>query len=130
MNITVTHYLTEQDFIYVITTALEGGSNYWYMLDTDQFKANLPAKTEECTALSERIGKALYNDPEFKLPVEDKEEPGAILGYATQESCKKAFEKLNIDNPLRLISIIEGQYDAADADHFFQLAVMGKLLGE
>ena len=114
----------------IIVTALEGGSNYWYLINTDEFKKELPSSDEP---LSIRIAGALYNDTPFKLNVYDIEsgdedyEDKELLGVVTYESCKKAFDIMAKDYSYRLSNFINESYDADDADVFFQLATMGEV---
>jgi hypothetical protein len=119
------HY---EHFESVIVTALEGGSNYWYQLFTDDYKPTLSPRTEKRVAISERIAWSLYTDPSFKLPVYDVENPEDLLGTVTQASMFKAFQIAEKDYPEAYKHIMEEEYDAADADILFQLATMGELV--
>ena len=113
----------------VIITALEGGSNYWYQLYTDDYINQLPARTEKRNSITERISYALYTDPQFKLPVYDVENPDDLLGTITQVSMFKAFEIAKNKYPDPYNHITEQQdYDTSDADILFQLATMEKLV--
>ncbi len=131
MTVTITKTIERQDFIYLMDCAFAGGSNYWYMLDEKDYQDQLPKNTD---CLSERIAKALYDNPEFKLPVYDIEtldendENGDLIGTCTQASCIKAFELLALEHGATLQAILDKSYDAGDADTYFQLAVMGEVV--
>lgn len=112
----------------VIITALEGGSNYWYQLFTDDYRDQLVPKTEKRPAFSERIAESLYSKPDFKLPVYDVENPEELLGIVTQASMFRAFEIAEKDHTTAYEHIMEEEYDASDADILFQLATMGKVV--
>jgi hypothetical protein len=112
----------------VIITALEGGSNYWYMIRNEDYIPQLSPKNPQKPALSERIAYALYTDPKFKLPVYDIENPKDFLGTVTQGSMYRAFELVEKNYLNVYIHIMEEQYDVTDADIIFQLATMGKLV--
>ncbi len=112
----------------VIVTALEGGSNYWYQLFTDDYRDQLAPRDEKHQAFSERIAWSLYTNPSFKLPVYDVENPDDLLGTVTQASMFKAFEIAEKDFNQFYEHIITGEYDASDADVLFQLATMEKLV--
>jgi len=114
----------------VIIGALEGGSNYWYMLFNEDYRDQLGPKNPNKPALSERIAFALYTNPKFGLPVydaESEEDDPELLGTVTQESMYRAFEIAKEDYPDIYERVIEGQEDASDADVIFQLATMGEL---
>jgi hypothetical protein len=125
---TIETKITQTTLEDAIITALEGGSNYWYQLNTDEFKKDLPSP-ERC--LSERIGEALYNNPDFKLNVydlesEDEDNP-ELLGTVTQASCVKAFQLMAEKHSDAFGNLMSENYDANDADIFFQLATMGEV---
>ena len=125
----VTTTIDEQTFIDVILTALEGGSNEWYWLDEIEF----PEWVNPKLFFSEKVGQALYANKGWTVPVYDKEEwtyedSGEALGILSYESCQKGFDLMSVDYPEELNRIITEQYDALDADIFFQLAVMGEIV--
>lgn len=120
MKINIPLEIGLDDFESVIVTALEGGSNYWYYLPQESWE-NLPLKDEP---LSIRIANALYNDPTFKLKVNDAENENDELGELTQESLIKAFQS----KPAETLDIINGDFDAFTADVLFQYAVMGEVV--
>ncbi len=119
-----------EHFENVIVTALEGGSNYWYMLYTEDYKPFLVPRTEQKPALSERIAISLYTNPKFKLPVYDIENPDDLLGEVTQASMFKAFQIAEKEYFFVWQHLVENteDFDATDADIIFQLATMGKVV--
>lgn len=124
---TIAQEITLSHFEDVIVTALEGGSNYWYLLNTDEFRSQLPEKAGTYNTLSEKISAALFNDANFKMPVRDIENEDEILGYCTRQSMMDAFEKTLQDRPEIFARFMDEGYDAGDADYVFQLAVMGTI---
>jgi hypothetical protein len=118
-----------EHFENVIITALEGGSNYWYMLYTEDYKPFLIPKTPQKPALSERIAGTLYSNPKFELPVYDAENPEELLGKVTQASMFKAFQIAEKDYFFVWKHLMENteDFDATDADIVFQLATMGEV---
>jgi len=129
-EISVKTKITEDQISAVIVGAMEGGSNYWYFVDTKEAKGLPPKKhdgsIDDC--LTMRISRALVNDPEFSLPVRDLENRDEVLGVLTPESMKKAFEIAATEYPDAFQNIIQENDDANDADILFQLAVMGELV--
>ena len=109
----------------IIVTALEGGSNYWYELDVDEFRKDL--ELEDGEPLSTRIAKSLFENPNFKMNVYDIEEPGEILGTVTQKSMLTAIETAYYDYNHIYNDMMEGTGDADTTDMLFQLATMGEI---
>ena len=125
----------------VIVGALEGGSNYWYLLDiTPKLRAQLMGENGQ--PLSSRIALTLYENPDFALPVYDLEtadpsygdfydsahdtgEP-ELLGHVTQASMLKAFSAEQLSDHVQ--DLREGCDDANTADCLFQWAVMGDVI--
>lgn len=120
-----TKKITKQDIIDLFVTALEGGSNYWYYLPT------IPAavreiKTETGMATSEAIGEYVLRGG--NIQVNDAEEEEEVLGTVDMDSLLDAIQKLKDDYPRVYENIIDEEYDAEDADIFFQLATMGEVV--
>ena len=126
-----TFEISREDFTNIIITALEGGSNYWYFLD----EINFPDGTPENKHLVEKIAWSLYNNQDWEgFPVYDVEEVetltnlGEPIGKISHASCQKAFELMFRDYGEALGHIISEEYDAGDADIFFQLACLGDVV--
>lgn len=117
--------ITEDHISGVITTSLEGGSNYWYLIDRDQLSG---ISEDRSIPLSERISKALSSNKSARVPIYDIENPDDLLGTVTQESLKKAFEKAAEEYPTSFNAIMNDTYDAIDADIVFQLATMNDVV--
>lgn len=114
--------VSQDDFENLIVTAMEGGSNYWYLIRGNKWRDQLPKETKD-EPTSVRIGRALYNDPTFELKVYDLEEPEELLGTVTQASMIKAF----INCKDEAAEMFDESYDAWTADTLFQWAVMGEV---
>lgn len=115
----------------LLVTALEGGSNYWYMFPEfrkvdgfEGFKDN-----NKGTPLSVIIFKWVDTGHEFQiLDYETEEEVGKL----TKSSMKDAFEKMKEDSPHQFNDLSgwdngETNWDAETADVWFQYAVMGEV---
>lgn len=110
----------------MLITAFEGGSNYWATLDkvdrTHFVKGD---------SLAENVARSVLSDKNYKLyvyDVESDEDELELLGTMTYASIEKAFNIMANEYPRRFSEIISGDYDADDADVFFQLAVMGEIV--
>jgi len=102
----------------LLVTALEGGSNYWYYLPNELPKQEGKSYIDAMLAFLEEGGSIQVND------WEDEEEK---LGELTWESAMKAFELMHEVQPHNYAALIEDNWDANDADVWFQLAVMGEV---
>ena len=106
----------------MLVGALEGGSNYWYMLgDLSEIKEYAEG---EPTAI--RIMKAVIDGKKFS--VLDAENPKDILGVFGMESIIKGEWLMTTKHPKHWADIIEENDDADTADVWFQLCVMGKIV--
>jgi hypothetical protein len=110
-----------------LCTAMEGGSNYWYMvgpMDRKHFIKGDP--------LVDNLTRSILADKKFALEVfdvesEDEEDP-ELLGKLTYDSIVNAFSIMSKDYPETLGNILSQNYDADDSDIWFQLAVMGEVV--
>lgn len=119
-----TKKITKQDIIDLFVTALEGGSNYWYYIP------KIPAgvrqiKTETGMATSEAIGEYILRGG--NIQINDAEDEEEVLGTVDMTSLLEAIDLLKSDYTHAYENIIDEEYDADDADIFFQLAVMGEV---
>lgn len=107
--------IKDKDIVDALCTALEGGSNYWYWIET------LPEFNNKIISLSENIIYYCLNDKN-NIEVFDVETMD-LLGYISKDS---------IYNGLKLF--IESYYkfdpamDANEADILFQYIVMGEVV--
>lgn len=112
--------VSQGDFVNLIVTALEGGSNYWYLI---RGWGSLSCKTAH-EPTTTRVGIELYTNPDYKLDVYDLENPDDLLGSVTQGSVLKALQ----ERQKQTSDLLNGEYDAETADILFQQAVMGELV--
>jgi len=113
-----------QRIIDLFVGAIEGGSNYWYLIDRNDY-ADL--KLEKKFAFSETIPYACLSNPDFKVPVRDLE-TNKVLGEVTREKIATGLYLMAKDHPRHFSDLIGGTDDASTADVFFQLVVMGKVV--
>ena len=111
-----------------LITALEGGSNYWYLLTKESEEKLWAIQKTADTALcpAECFVRGILNGELFDiLDVETDEN----LGVIDLASCHKAIELMCADgHTQRVTNIVNEQFDCWDADVFFQFAVMGELV--
>jgi len=118
--------ITKEQIADQLCTALEGGSNYWYMLgDVDRIYF------DKSLTLVDNLVRSFLVDKEYELNVydieSDEDEPD-LLGKVTYKSIGNAFTLMGAHYPKQLANIISGDYDADDADVWFQLATMGEVV--
>ena len=120
--------LSDELIIDIIVTALEGGSNYWYWIeDFEHIKNLFPPTERQITPRSIIIAKAIV-EKKAHLKIYEIDDNNELLGILNEESIKEAFLIMSKEYPMVYSKIIIGEYDASDADVFFQLAVMKKLV--
>lgn len=105
----------------LLITALEGGSNYWYYIP-DVIKTRKQSFSE---AVWETIASGL---PVDVYDVEGDEEERDFLGTITLDSIEDADKILNDEFEDVYNRIVEEQFDAEDADIWFQLIVMKEVV--
>lgn len=116
----------------LLTTALEGGSNYWYFINTEQAKAirkykqkSLERDPDYGDCFSSMMHTAMLNGE--KIFIQDIEDQDTNLGIFSSESILKGERILADKYKQTLGNILKEQDDTEDADIWFQLCVMGKV---
>jgi len=114
----------------VITTALEGGSNYWYYLPTSSVKAirNAVSRDEE-PCLSSAFSKALL-DRNVPIIITDAEDPAEEIGVASISTLEQRLGKLANDESYNWAFKAEmnEEGDAESSDIWFQYIVLGEVI--
>lgn len=122
LNIKGLNVLTADDVYNMLVGALEGGSNYWYLIDTEINKFVPELKGEPYV---DKLITAIQKGHPVKVVDVESED---FLGTLTADSWAKA-EKLMIEkHRSHFADVVGGNDDATTADVFFQLAVMGELI--
>jgi hypothetical protein len=130
--------ITADQIVDVFVTAIEGGSNYWYYILDIPNEVKQIMKSESL-AFSEACGKYVLNGGE--LIIYDVEEVGEMddvdefstqkpepLGHINMDSLLDAINVMKRDFPEMYENIVMDEYDAEDADVFFQIATMGEVV--
>lgn len=111
----------------LIITALEGGSNYWYILpestmdvldEVMETEGTDPASVRFCKAIE--LGKT--------LEVNDAEDPDTVLGSISTESIQKGLQTMAQKNLEHFMQMFTDGWDADTADVAFQYFVMNDLV--
>jgi hypothetical protein len=116
----------------LLTTALEGGSNYWYKIRTEipkitEFKTpeNLNDKGfQDCFA--NQMWEFAHNGN--NIEIEDAENEGEKIGDFNVKNIARGNALLLTKSKDVLSNIIAENWDAGDADVWFQLVVLGDIV--
>lgn len=109
----------------VLVTALEGGSNYWYLINEENDEKIRNATPElEGQPFVDRLIKTVID---LKIPIEihDLEDEEEKLGEITVENIQRG---LNLYANSRGSFDLEDDMDASEADVLFQFIVMGEIV--
>jgi hypothetical protein len=100
----------------VLITALEGGSNYWYMIENDTKGDYLKTFLNDGLLISNRM---ILND----YPEEEYTEQLVTLSYL-----RKVIKEFQCKKPFAYSEIKNENFDAGDADQFLQIAIFGEVI--
>ena len=121
--------ISDQIIEYIIVTALEGGSNYWYLIHDDayqQIKEKTPKKFKG-EPLSIKFFRCIIAGQTLAIhDIED--EDSEALGQISKASIRKGLEIAANEYPEALGEFIAGNGDANTADVLFKLFVLGEVV--
>ena len=126
MKLKVELELTHETFENIIVTALEGGSNSWYLLGDIKgipMREEMPNK-----APSERIAYGLWHNKDSEVSILDLEDEDELLGTLTYNSVRERMQIACDDYLEEMNMMISEDYDAWTADTLFQVLVMGEVV--
>lgn len=114
----------------VFTTAIEGGSNYWYFLSDDAIRIIrevVPAN--EDPYLSSAIFKAFF-DKGAIIPINDAENEEDVLGYLDRSKVQDRLQALAEDDGYKwaLETEMSENGDAESSDVVFQYLAFGEVV--
>lgn len=111
----------------VFVTALEGGSNYWYLINEVNHKRvrKLVPKSDDAYFATAMLTAILDHNAEIE--VHDLENPDEVLGVLKAETIQERLEDLDthLDYRWALVAEEEGTGDAETSDIVFQYLVLG-----
>ena len=96
----------------LLITALEGGSNYWYILKTIPMNA-------------ERLLARVYDGESFT--VYDAENNNEIVGEVNKATIKKGKKLFKEKEKEHYLNAMNDEWDAETSDVFFQFVVLGQI---
>lgn len=108
--------LTRENVVDLLVTALEGGSNYWYMITYQ------PDVLREGLDTEAKI-EYLLDHPEVYVNIEDLESHD-FLGKLCKKTIDEAKQQFKREYPDSYLDVLNEAWDADTADIFFQLVIM------
>lgn len=125
MQLQVKLNLEYETFENIIVTALEGGSNYWYILGN---REGIELHSKMHKTLSERIAHGLWHNKDARVDVLDLEDEEELLGTLTYDSVRERMQLATTNHLSEINAMISGDFDAWTADTLFQVLVMGEVV--
>ena len=125
--------MTQENLEYWLSGALEGGSNYWYLIINDYDRSGFDKKL--CTI--DNFAKSLLQTPNFSIKIydienfnedEDSDPNEALLGEISLANIIKGMELMEEKYKDMYDRLYSGDYDADDCDVWLQLIVMGDVV--
>lgn len=125
--------ITQENLEYWLSGALEGGSNYWYLIINDYDRSGFDKKL--CTI--DNFAKSLLETPNFSIKIydienfneeEDSDPNEALLGEISLANIIKGMELMEEKYKDMYDRLYSGDYDADDCDVWLQLIVMGDVV--
>jgi hypothetical protein len=104
----------------LLVAAFEGGSNYWYMINTDIKQYQTSGKFTE-----EWLKEMLAANGELEISDIETDEK---LGVVNAETLQRAWKLMREEHPEHFHNAVNENWDAETADVFLQLAVIGELV--
>lgn len=109
----------------LLTSAIEGGSNYWYLIKDKACDIINKYSKRECFV--EKMWDAILAGEEIEIhDIED--EDGDALGKISLVSIEKGEQIMAEKHASHFADIIDENDDACTGDVWFQLAVMGEIV--
>ena len=119
--------LTRQQRNYLLSSALEGGSNYWYFLSEETMTTIRKYKVSgDNNYVEDMMLKAVKAGE--NLAINDYESEDEILGYLNKESITKGEDIMFKDYGSHFAAILNESFDAETGDVWFQLCVLGDIV--
>lgn len=126
-TVTIRRAITYRQIADWFVTALEGGSNYWL----GRIKLQSEEHDFEDGAVNWYDNPATWRDPALKVRWISGEDPMDYRGYITHASLLEGIQKFADKYPGvfgQMSDAENGDYDAGDADLFFQMLTMGEVV--
>ena len=113
----------------VFVTALEGGSNYWYFINSENVKKIRDAVPKSVDPFFSTAILTAILDHGVEVEVCDAENPEEVIGVISAETMEERLADLekSKDYSWALQNEIDGEGDGNSSDVVFQYLVMGEV---
>lgn len=130
MKVSVYLELTRDVLENIFVTALEGGSNYWYLIEEEAIKKIREVVPDRNTPLSIALFEAVY-DHNIDVEINDLESPEDVLGVISMKTMPFRLQMCCMgehNNSWALLNEINENGDAVSSDIIFQYIVMNEVV--
>lgn len=127
MKISINIELTREVLEDIFVTALEGGSNYWYLIEEEAIKKVRSVIPDRSIPFSQALFSAVY-DFNTDVNINDIEEPEDVVGTISMKTMQDRIQLCcTEDNSWAILNEINENGDAVSSDIIFQYIVMGEV---
>jgi hypothetical protein len=126
----ITHTIKKSDIFSLIVSALEGGSNYWYMLEGKitptrwDFQDDPSNKTHYAGEYALNPGGALIISNDYARDEGEKK----VVKRLNLKTIKQGLQLMAEKYPSHFSDILSENADASTGDVFLQLCLFGELI--
>lgn len=130
MEITIKTTITREMLENIFVTALEGGSNYWYWINSEDIDQAFKLCESDSSRFitSEAIFKSVY-DYGMKFPIYDIESiDDGPIGLLDRDTFQQRLQLCSEEVPWSIQSEISDNGDSHSSDVVFQYLALGSLI--
>jgi len=130
MKVSINIELTREVLEDIFVTALEGGSNYWYLIGGKAVKKVREVVPDKSIPFSQALFEAVY-DHNIDVEIHDieEEEDEDAVGTISMTTMNERIQKCATDdNSWAILNEINEHGDATSSDVIFQYIVLGEVV--
>jgi hypothetical protein len=130
MRISINIELTREVLEDIFVTALEGGSNYWYLIQEEAIKKVRAVVPDRSIPFSQALFSAVY-DHNVDVDIHDieEDEDEEAVGTISMTTMNERIQKCATDdNSWAILNEINENGDATSSDVIFQYIVLGEVV--
>jgi hypothetical protein len=130
MKVSINIELTREVLEDIFVTALEGGSNYWYLIGAEAIKKVRAVVPDRSIPFSQALFSAVY-DHEVDVEIHDieEEEDEEAVGTISMTTMSERLQKCATDdNSWAILNEINENGDATSSDVIFQYIALGEVV--
>jgi len=130
MKVSINIELTREVLEDIFVTALEGGSNYWYLIGAEAIKKVRVVVPDRSIPFSQALFSAVY-DHNIDVEIHDieEEEDEDAVGTISMSTMNERIQKCATDdNSWAILNEINENGDATSSDVIFQYIALGEVV--